>query len=87
MSNPMDRAPFSNGGMIPPDNFMAALNQARQNPQLFEEQLRQSNPQAYRQAYRQACEIRNSANPREAIIQMARSRGINPDVLKTFGLI
>lgn len=83
MSNPMDRAPFSNGGMVPPDNFMAALNQARQNPQLFEEQLRQSNPRAYRQA----CEIRNSANPREAIIQMARSRGINPGVLKTFGLI
>ena len=82
MNNPMDNMPFMNGGMTPPDNFMSAFNQARQNPQQFEEYMRRSNPQAYQQA----CQIRNCSNPRQVILQLAQSRGVNPNILSMFGI-
>lgn len=83
MGNPMDNIPFRNAPQPTQDNMMLMIQRAQQNPALFEEQMRQTNPQAYQQA----CQIRNSANPREAILQLAQSRGMNPNILKMFGII
>ena len=66
-----------------PDNFQQSLEWARQNPVAFEEHIRATNPQAYQQAL----QIRNSANPRAIVAQMARSRGLNPNILRMFGLM
>lgn len=60
-------------------NIKQIYNQARQNPQAFEEHIRKTNPQAYQRAL----QIRNSMlNPQQAIIRMAQERGINPNVLR-----
>lgn len=83
MSNPMDNIPFKNAVQPTQNDIMTVIQKAQQNPALFEEQIRQTNPQAYQQA----CQIRNSANPREAILQLAQSRGMNPNILKMFGII
>jgi hypothetical protein len=77
----MDKIPFSSDNQ--PNDFMNAINRAQQNPQMFEEQFRRMNPQAYQRA----CEIRNSQNPRQAILQLAQERGVNPNVLRMFGII
>ena len=81
MSSPMDKVPFSNDNQS--DNFVNAINNAQQNPAAFEDQFKRMNPQAYQRA----CEIRNSQNPRQAILQLAKERGVNPNVLRMFGLI
>lgn len=86
MPNPMDNAPFVNGHNLQLNvqpNLMQIIQQAQQNPNAFEEQMRRTNPQAYEMA----CQIRNSANPREAILQLAQRRGVNPNILKQFGLM
>ena len=79
----MDNIPFKNAVQPTQNDIMTVIQKAQQNPALFEEQIRQTNPQAYQQA----CQIRNSANPREAILQLAQSRGMNPNILKMFGII
>lgn len=79
MSNPMDKA-FGN---IPNQQSIETLiQQIRQNPQAFEEHIRNSNPQAYQQAL----QIRNSQNPQAIIMQMMQSRGINPNILRMLGI-
>lgn len=83
MRNPMDNIPFKNAPQQTQDDMMLMIQRAQQNPVLFEEQMRQTNPQAYQQA----CQIRDSANPREAILRLAQSRGMNPNILKMFGII
>lgn len=81
MSNPMDKVPFSN---VPqPDDMMNAIQNAQRDPIGFEAQIKQRNPEAYELA----CKIRNSANPRQAMIQLAQERGVNPNVLRMFGII
>lgn len=86
MSSPMDKFQFSQAGtqypanvQASPPNLAQALNQARRNPQAFEEQFRRNNPQAYQQAL----QIRNSfANPQQAVMQVAQQRGIDPNILR-----
>ena len=43
--------------------------------------MQQNNPQAYQQAM----QIAQSGNPKAAILQMAKAKGINPMLLKKFG--
>ena len=84
MPNLMDNAPFhvQPQTVDPVQALQQALQQARQNPAAFEEQLRRTNPQAYQQAM----QIRNSGNPQAAIMQMLQARGINPNVLHMLGI-
>jgi hypothetical protein len=87
MANRFDNLPFNdfcqNAGQAQvPANQQAMLQQALQNPRAFEEHLRQSNPQAYQRAM----QIRNSGNPRAAIVEMAKAQGLNPNILKMFCL-
>lgn len=81
MSNPMDKVPFVN---VPQnDTMMNVIQQARMDPFGFEQRIRQTNPKGYERA----CQIRNSANPREAILQMAKERGLDPNILRMFGIM
>lgn len=88
MANPMDNfqfnAPSQTCSLAPglPCDLGDLIQQARQNPQAFEDKIRQTNPEAYQRAM----QIRNSGNPRQFVMQMLQSRGINPNVLKMLGL-
>lgn len=82
MNNPFDN--FSATFVQPqqPD-FQAIVQQARQNPQAFENFVRQTNPQAYQQAL----QLRNSGNVQNVVMQMLQNRGINPNVFRMLGII
>lgn len=83
MPNPMDKSPFANAPKQLEGDLMSILQQAQQNPAAFEQQIRMNNPAGYERA----CQIRNSGNPRDAILQLAQQRGINPNILRMFGLM
>jgi hypothetical protein len=71
--------------MIPqvaPQNMEQLIQQIRQNPSAFEEQIRINNPQAYQMAL----QIRNSQNPQAIIMQMMQQKGFNPNILNMLGL-
>ena len=74
MNNPFNNVTFSPVSQNSSNNFMQLLQQARQNPQAFNDFVRQNNPQAYQQAM----QIMQSGNPQQVIIQMLQSRGLNP---------
>ena len=76
--NLMDRTPFNNS----PQNIEQLIQQIRQNPAAYEEQLKKTNPQAYQMALN----IRNSQNPQAIIMQMIQQKGINPSILNMLGL-
>lgn len=83
MSSPFNSVPMMPVGQNMMSGDLSQLvQQARQNPQAFEEQIRRTNPQAYQQAL----QIRNSANPQAIIMQMAQARGINPNILRMLGI-
>ena len=82
MPNLLDSAQFNPVQNDVSLDLQKMIQYARQNPQAFEEQIRRTNPQAYQQAM----QMRNNFSPREAIMQIARSKGINPNVLRMFGL-
>ena len=85
MANLMDSTPFNSAPSCGENtcDVVQQLQQIRQNPRAFEEHLKRTNPQAYQQAL----QIRNSANPQAIIMQMAQQRGINPNLLRTLGLM
>ena len=82
MNNPMDRIPFNNA-QNQGYNLMDIIQRAQQDPFAFEEQIKRNNPQGYQRAL----QIRNCANPRDAILQLAQERGMNPNILRMFGLM
>lgn len=84
MSNLMDSTTYTPAQLCHGNgcDIVQQFNNIRKNPRAFEEQLRRTNPQAYQQAM----QIRNSANPQAIIMNMAQQRGINPSILKTLGL-
>lgn len=82
MANPFNSVPFTPVGQQMPNDINQLVQQARQNPQAFEEQIKRTNPMAYQQAM----QIRNSANPRAVIKQMAQAKGLNPNILRMFGI-
>lgn len=83
MLNPMDSASYNNV-MSPnaPQNIEQLVQQIKQNPQAFEEYVRNNNPQAYQMALN----IRNAQNPQAIIMQMLQTKGINPNILSMFGI-
>lgn len=66
-----------------PPQLMQALNQYNQNPQAFEQQIAQSNPQGYQEVLR----IKNCQNPRAEVLKMAQAKGVPPHILRMFGLM
>ena len=84
MSNLMDNTPYNSTNYTNNErSLIQQFNEIRQNPKAFEERLKQTNPQAYQQAL----QIRNSSNPREAILNLARQKGVNPNIFRMFGLM
>lgn len=85
MSNLMDNTPFQSAPHC--DNntcdIFQQVQQIRQNPQAFEEHIKRTNPRAYQQAL----QIRNSANPQAIIMNMARQKGVNPNILRMLGIM
>lgn len=94
MSNPMDNLQFN---VVYPQNstqnsctfsqgipcdLKDIIQRARQNPQWLEQEVKRINPQGYQQAL----QIRNGANPMQAVMQMAQARGVHPSVLQFLGL-
>lgn len=85
MANLMDNIPFNavqscNGNGC---DIVQHFNEIRQNPRAFEEHIKKTNPQAYQQAM----QIRNSANPKAIIMNMAQQKGINLNLIKSLGLM
>lgn len=94
MSNPMDNLQFN--VVFPQNNTQNSctfsqgvpcdlkdiIQRARQNPQWLEQEVKRINPQGYQQAL----QIRNGANPMQAVMQMAQARGVHPSVLQFLGL-
>jgi hypothetical protein len=58
------------------------IQQIKQNPAAFEEQIKRNNPQAYQMAL----QIRGSQNPQAVIMQMMQQKGFNPNILSMLGL-
>ena len=85
MANLMDNTPFQNAPNYNENNYdiNQQIQQIKQNPQAFEEYVKRTNPQGYEQAVR----IRDSANPRAITMNLARQKGINPNILRMLGLM
>lgn len=85
MPNLMDSSQYVYGGTVqnaPSQNIEELVNQIRQNPSAFEDYVRNTNPQAYQMAL----QLRNSPNPQAMVMQMAQAKGLNPNILRMFGL-
>jgi hypothetical protein len=78
----MDRLSFNAIRQTPASNLEQMLEQARQNPQAFEEQFKRTHPQAYQQAM----QLRNNGGAKAAAMQMLQSKGIHPSILQMLGL-
>ena len=82
-------SPFNNANFMPApystqmNDLSQVLMQAKQNPMAFEEHIKSTNPEAYQRAL----QIRNSQNPKAIVREMAMAKGINPNVLRMFGLM
>lgn len=84
MPNLMDSVQFKGVPQNQPAGTLEQLvQQAKQNPQMFEEYVKQNNPEAYQQAMM----IRNSANPIATISQMAMRQRVNPNIMRMLGLM
>ena len=81
MSNLMDNTPF-NSNAPNQHNIEMLIQQIKQNPQAFEEQVRRNNPQAYQMAL----QIRNSPNTQAVVMNMMQAKGFNPNILNMLGL-
>lgn len=88
MANLMDRMQFDGNSQMCtlangiPCDLQNLIQQARQNPRAFEDYVRQNNPQAFQQAMN----LRNSGNPKAAVLQMLQAKGLPMNILSMFGL-
>ena len=79
MASPMDNVNYnqvSNNNVINAQDMQSAYKNAMQNPKAFEEYVRRTNPKAYDMAVKLA----QSRNPRDIVMQILNSRGINPSM-------
>ncbi len=82
MANAMDRA-FNNApSSQPAPSFETLIQQAKQNPAIAEDYLKKNNPQAYQVML----QLRNSPNPRAAVMQMVQQGVIKPNILNMLGI-
>ena len=85
MPNPMDKTQFLPSTITnnnSNDNLFDIIQRARQDPLGFEEMVKRINPEGYQRAL----QIRNCANPKAIVMEMARAQGVNPNILKMLGL-
>ena len=86
MPNLMDNVQFTPS--IPRNNAPAGENifdvikRAQEDPLGFEEMIKKTNPEGYQRAM----QIRNCANPKAMVLEMARARGVDPNILSMLGL-
>lgn len=84
MPNLMDSVPYNSSQPVNNTyNIIQQFNNIRQNPQAFEENLKRTNPQAYQMAM----QIKNSPNPKQIIVNLARQRGLDPSIFHMLGLM
>jgi hypothetical protein len=89
MNNPLDKFNLTRVNQASPVQYnpiytlQNMMQNAMQNPKAFEEQFKQSNPQAYQKAL----QIRNGFNPQQSVLQLAQSKGITPDMLRRMGFM
>lgn len=81
MPNLMDSIQFDVAPRQQPMDLFEIAQRARQDPLGFEEKVKQMNPEGYQRAL----QIRNSANPKAIVMQMAQAQGINPNILRMLG--
>lgn len=65
-----------------PENIYDIIRRAQQDPLGFEEMVKRVNPEGYQRAV----QIKNCANPKAMVIEMARAQGIDPNILHMLGL-
>ena len=73
MANPMDNVPYNivtNDVSVLQNTYKNAMA----NPKAFEEYVKRTNPSAYQNAVRLA----RSNNPKDIVMQILSSKGINP---------
>lgn len=81
MPNLMDSIQYDVAPRQQPMDLLEIIEKAKQDPLGFEEKIKQMNPEGYQRAL----QIRNSANPKAIVMQMAQAQGINPNILKMLG--
>lgn len=86
MANLMDRVQFTSSvphnNAPPNEDIFDVIKRAQQDPLGFEEMVKKVNPEGYQQALR----IRDSANPKAIIMEMAKQRGANPNIIRMLDL-
>lgn len=86
MPNLMDTVQFSpsipHNNAPANENIFDVIKRAQSDPLGFEEMVKQRNPEGYRRAVN----IRNSANPKAIVMEMARAQGVDPNILSMLGL-
>lgn len=81
MPNLMDSIQYDVAPRQQPMDLLEIIERAKQDPLGFEEKVKQMNPEGYQRAL----QIRNSANPKAIVMQMAQAQGINPNILRMLG--
>jgi hypothetical protein len=82
---PTQPAPTGSNCTINPNincDLRNLIQNARQNPQWLEQEVKRINPQGYQQAL----QIKNSANPIQVIMQMAQANRVHPSILQMLGI-
>lgn len=82
---PTQPAPMGSNCTINPNitcDLRNLIQNARQNPQWLEQEVKRINPQGYQQAL----QIKNSANPIQVIMQMAQANRVHPSILQMLGI-
>lgn len=86
MANLMDNTHFAQAhpqqSLSQPPNIIEMFQQAQRDPLGFEETVKQRNPEGYKRAML----IRNCANPKAMVLEMAKARGIDPNIISMLGL-
>lgn len=86
MTNPMDNVRFYSS--VPQsaapanESIFDIIKRAQEDPLGFEEMVKRMNPEGYQRAV----QIRNCANPKAMVIEMARAQGVDPNILGMLGL-
>lgn len=65
-----------------PESVYDIVRRAQQDPLGFEEMVKRVNPEGYQRAV----QIKNCANPKAMVMEMARAQGVDPNILHMLGL-
>ena len=79
--NPMDKH-MQDVNVNQYNNLYQQFNAAMSNPAAFQEQFKKLNPDAYNKAM----QLANVKSPKQAVMQILQSRGINPAMFNMLGL-